>query len=453
MKILIVGCGKIGATLLKNLVDEGHDVVAIDSDVSVLEEVTNVHDVMSICGNGADSDVLEEAGAVDADIFVAVTGSDEFNMLACFLAKKMGAKYTVARIRKAEYNDRSLDFLRRNLELDLAINPERLAAHELFNIHKFPSAVKIESFSRRQFEMIEIRLGEESALDGMALSHLREKYEAQVLVCCVRRGEEVYIPDGNFVLKSQDRIGITAPPAQLQKFLRELALLKRRARSVMILGASRTALYLAELLLSIGASVKIIEVDEARAAEACEALPRATVIHGDGASQELLLEEGLSEMDAFAALTGFDEENILLSIFAASRGVEKTIAKVNREEFASLAEKLGVDTVISPKQLVGDTLTSFVRALENSRGSNVELLYKVMDEKVEAMEFKVIDDARLVGIPLKTLNLKKNVLIAGIVRERKSIAPTGESVFCAGDRVIVIAPGGAHFSDLSDILA
>ncbi|MBQ2730389.1 MAG: Trk system potassium transporter TrkA [Clostridia bacterium] len=453
MKILIVGCGKIGATLLKNLVDEGHDVVAIDSDVSVLEEVTNVHDVMSICGNGADSDVLEEAGAADADIFVAVTGSDEFNMLACFLAKKMGAKYTVARIRKAEYNDRSLDFLRRNLELDLAINPERLAAHELFNIHKFPSAVKIESFSRRQFEMIEIRLGEESALDGMALSHLREKYEAQVLVCCVRRGEEVYIPDGNFVLKSQDRIGITAPPAQLQKFLRELALLKRRARSVMILGASRTALYLAELLLSIGASVKIIEKDEARAAEACEALPRATVIHGDGASQELLLEEGLSEMDAFAALTGFDEENILLSIFAASRGVKKTIAKVNREEFASLAEKLGVDTVISPKQLVGDTLTSFVRALENSRGSNVELLYKVMDEKVEAMEFKVVSDARLCGIPLKSLNLKKNVLIAGIVRERKSIAPTGESVICAGDRVIVIAPGGARFSDLSDILA
>ncbi len=453
MKILIVGCGKIGGTLLQNLVAEGHDIVAIDSSAAVLEEVTNVYDVMSICGNGADSDILEEAGAAGADVFIAVTGSDEFNMLACFSAKKMGASYTVARIRKPEYNDRSLDFLRKNLELDLAINPERLAAHELLNLHKFPSAVKIESFSRRQFEMIEIRLGEDSALDGLRLCELRDRYEAQVLICCVRRGEEVFIPDGNFVLRSRDRLGITAPPAQLQRFLRELSVLKKRSRAVMILGGGSITRYLAQALLGIGASVKIIEKDAARAAELCEALPRATIICGDGADQELLLEEGLEEMDAFVALTGMDEENILLSVFAAARGVGKTIAKVNREEFITLAEKLGVDTVISPKHLVGDVLTSFVRALANSQGSNVELLYKLMDDRVEAMEFKVVEDPRLTDVPLKNLNLKKNVLIAGIIRERRPISPSGETVICAGDRVIVIALGDEHFSDLSDVLA
>lgn len=453
MKILIVGIGKIGSTLLASLVSEGHDIVAIDASASVLEETANVFDVMSICGNGADSDILEEAGVESADVFIAVTGSDEFNMLACFSAKRMGARHTVARIRKPEYNDRSLDFLRKNLELDLAINPERLCAHELFNLHKFPSAAKIESFSRRQFEMIEIRLKEDSALLGMSLAALRAKYEAKVLIPCVHRGEEVFIPDGSFVLEAGDRIGILATPAELTRFLRELSVFKKRARNVMILGGGSVSQYLADALLSHGASVKLIEKDQKRAAELCEALPKAVVICADGASQELLLEEGLAGMDAFVALTGMDEENILLSIFASAHGVEKVIAKVNREEFISLAEKLGVDTVVSPKRQVSDLLVRYVRALNNSRGSSVELLYKLMDERVEALEFNAARDARLCDVPLKELPLKKNVLIAGIVRERRALSPTGESVICAGDRVIVIAPAEAHFSDLSDILA
>ena len=223
MKILIVGVGKIGGILLASLAKEGHDIVAIDASASVLEEVTNVYDVMSLCGNGADSDVLEEAGAADADVFIAVTGSDEFNMLACFSAKRMGAKYTVARIRKPEYNDRSLEFLRKNLELDLAINPERLSAHDVFNILKFPSALKIESFTRRHFEMVEIRLKEDSVLAGLSLAELRTKYPARVLISCVRRGEEVFIPTGAFRLEAQDRIGILAPPQEVQRFLRSLS--------------------------------------------------------------------------------------------------------------------------------------------------------------------------------------------------------------------------------------
>lgn len=451
MRILIAGCGKIGSTLLASLESEGHDVVAIDSSAEVLSEITNVHDVMSICGNGADSDVLIEAGAADADLFLAVTGSDEFNMLACFLAKKLGAHRTVARIRAPEYNDDSLQFLRKTLELSSAINPERLAAHELSNILRFPSAVKIESFARRRFEMIEIRLKEDSVLDGIALNELREKHRAQVLICAVKRGEDVFIPDGNFVLRAGDRLGITAPRTELPKFLSALGILQKKSRNVMILGGSRISLYLAEKLLADGCSVKIIEKDRERAELLCEALPGATIIVGDGAEQELLIEEGLDTMDAFVALTGMDEENLLLCVFAANHGVKKTIAKVNRDEFAAMADKLGVDTVISPRHLTSDVLLTYARALQNSMGSNVELLYQLMDGEVEALEFNVVDDARLTNIPLKDLSLRKNVLIAGIVRDRRTIVPTGDAVIKAGDRVVVIA-SGERLSDLSDIL-
>ncbi len=452
MKIVIVGCGKIGATLVQTLVAEGHDIVVIDSDAAVLASITNVYDVMSICGNGADSDVLIEAQAARADLFICVTGSDEFNMLACFLAKKLGADKTIARIRNPEYNDDSLVFLRENLELSSAINPDKLAAHELFNILKFPSAVKIESFSRRALEMIEIRLKDDSALDGVKLSGLREKYKAQVLVCCVQRGEDVYIPDGNFVLKSGDRIGITATPSELQKFLRQLSVLKKQSRNVMIVGGGVTTRYLAEKLLSIGCEVRIIEQNEERATELCEALSDAVIICANGADQEVLLEEGLHSVDAFVALTGMDEENILLCTFAASHGVEKTIAKVNREEFIPLAEKIGVDTVISPEHIISDVLASYARALQNSLGSNVEMLYKLMDSTVEALEFNVRATEGLTEVPLKELSLKKNVLIAGILREGKTIVPTGDACILPGDRVVVIA-AEQKLGDLSDILA
>lgn len=451
MKIIIVGCGKIGGTLLSSLVSEGHDIVAIDADATVLNEITNVYDVMSICGNGVDSDILEEAGVADADLFLAVTGSDEFNMLSCFLAKKLGAIHTIARIRSPEYNDRSLTFMRTQLELTMSINPELLAAEELFNLLKFPSALKIESFSRRYLEMIELMLKPDSLLDGLKLSELRSRYKAKVLVCCVRRGDEVYIPDGNFVLRGGDRIGITAAPTEIQRFLRAVGLLKKQAKNVMILGGSRTAQYLADMLLSIGCDVKIVEKDEKRATELCEALPKAVILHGDGAQQELLLEEGLPSLDAFVSLTGMDEENILLSIFATSHNVPKVIAKVNRDELTAMAHKLGVDTVISPKKAIADLIVSFARALQNSVGSNVETLYKLMDGDVEALEFNVREDPRLTGIPLKNLKLRDHILIAGIIRDRKTVIPGGNDTILSGDRVVVIA-AGQRLSDLSDIL-
>ncbi len=451
MKIILVGCGKIGTTVVERLVEEGHDIVAIDSDPAILTEITNVHDVMSICGNGADSDILLEAGVQKAELFVAATGSDELNMLSCFLARRLGAQNTIARIRNPEYNDKSLGFLREQLELSLSINPDLLAAQELFNILKFPSAVKIETFSRRNLEMVELRLKPDSALDGLKLSELRETYKAKVLICCVKRDDTVYIPDGNFVLKSNDRIGITAAPVEIQKFLRALGLLKKQARNVMLLGGSRTARYLAEMLLDIGCHVKIIEQDERVATELCEALPDAVVIHGNGAQQELLLEEGLPSLDAFVSLTGMDEENILISIFAASQNVSKVIAKVNRDELTAMAQNLGLDTLVSPKAIVSDLLVSYARALQNSLGSSVETLYKLMEGDAEALEFKVTDDPRLVNIPLKDLSLKPGTLIAGIIRNRKTVIPGGNDVILPGDRVVIVA-AGQRFSDLSDIL-
>ena len=404
MNIIIAGCGKIGTTILSNLVLEGHDVVIIDDDANVVSNLSNIYDVIGVCGNCADCNVLSEAGAEKAELFVSVAGSDELNMLACFMARKMGAKHTIARIRNPEYNDDSLMFMRKNLEISMAINPELLTAQEIYNILKFPSAMKIENFSRRNFEMIELRLKEGSVLDGMSLMQMREKYKAAFLVCVVQRNGEVIIPDGNFVLKSGDSIGITAKPTELQRLLRETELLKRQARSVMILGGSTTAYYLAKLLISSGTEVKIIEEDKRRCRELSEKLPKATVILGDGAQQELLLEEGIRSVDAFVALTGIDEENILISFMASSFDVSKIVVKVNREELFPMAGKLGLDSIASPKNIIAGMLVRYARALQNSLGSKVETLYKLMDGDAEALEFIVNnEDPHITQIPLKQL--------------------------------------------------
>lgn len=451
MNIIVVGCGKIGSTILASLVSEGHDVVALENNPAVLEEITNIYDVMGVCGNGADCETLEEAGVDKAEMFVAVTGSDELNMLSCFLAKKMGAKHTIARIRNPEYNDRSLGFMRQQLNLSMAINPELLAAQELFNILKLPSAVKIEYFSGRNFEMVEMRLKQDSRLDGIRLNELRSKYHTQVLICAIQRGDQIYIPDGNFRLQSGDKISLTATPSEIQKLLKSIGVLQKQARNIMILGGSKTAYYLAKMLTATGNNVKIVDKNRDRCRQLCEDLPKAVIINGDGAQQELLLEEGLRSMDAFVALTGMDEENILISIFAASQNVSKVISKVNRSEFAYMAEHLGLDCIVSPKEITSDILVRYARALKNSMGSNVETLYKVLDGRAEALEFKVRAESKIVQKPLKDLHFKPNTLIAGIIRGRKTIIPTGEDMILPDDKVVVLA-ANQRLHDLSDII-
>ena len=439
MNIIIVGCGKVGVSILSSLVAEGHDVTAVDSSAEVIEELTNVYDVMGVCGNGVDYETLEEAQVEQAELFVASTKSDELNMLSCFLAKKMGAKQTIARIRNPEYNDSSLSFVRQQLDLSMSINPE------------LPAAVKIETFSRRNFEMIELRIKEGSMLNGVKLKDLSKKFQAKVLICVVQRKEQVYIPDGNFQLQSGDRIGVTASPEEIEKFLWTLGILQKRARKIMILGGSKTAYYLAKLLTDMGNTVKIIEEKEERCLELCDALPKATVIHGNGTQQELLLEEGIRGQDAFVALTGIDEVNILISIFASSLNVPTVISKVNRDEMVAIAENLGLDMIVSPKKTVANILVQYARALENSKGSNVETLYKLVDGKAEALEFNVREDARLVRIPLKDLRFKSNILIAGIIRGRQTIVPGGSDEILPGDKVIVLA-ADHRLNDLSDVI-
>lgn len=451
MNVIVVGCGKIGAAIISSLSAEGHNLIAMDTDRAALSEVTNVYDVMGVCGNGADCEALMEAEVEKAELLIAVTGSDEFNMLSCFLAKRLGAKNTIARIRNPEYNDQSLGFMKDQLDISMTINPEKLAAEALFNILKLPSAVKVEPFARRKLELIELRVKEDTVLDGIRISDLRDKYKENFLVCVVKRGENVYIPDGSFTLKAGDRIGITATPIGIHKLLNSMGVLRRGARNVMILGASRTAYYLAYMLTAAGNQVKIVDKNIEQCRKFSDALPKAMVIHGDGAHQELLLEEGLHDLDAFVSLTGMDEENILVSIFASSQNVPKVIAKINRDELALMAENLGLDSIISPHKTISDVVVRYARALKNSLGSSVETLYKLMDGEAEAVEFTVIDDSRIVNIPLSNLKMQKSILIAGIIRGRKTFIPTGNDCIMAGDRVVVISEN-RKLNDISDIL-
>jgi len=451
MKIIIVGCGKIGKSLIESLVSEGHDVAVIDKDPSVIEDATNTFDVIGLCGIGTDCEVLAEAGAARADIVISVTGSDELNMLSCFIARTLGAKNTVARIRDREYNDKSLGFMAGHLQLSMAINPEMATAHNITNILRFPSAINIDTFDSNKFEIVEMILGEKSPLAGMNMIDLRKRSPGKFLICAVLRKNEIIIPDGRFVLEDGDRIALTAAPNEIGKLLRSFDLITRKTKSVMILGASRIAYYLSSNLLAAGTKVTVIDKDEARCAEFAESLPGVTVIHGDGANQDMLVEEGLGQTDAFVSLTGYDENNILISYFATSQNVPKVISKVNRPEFYPIAGKLGIDTIISPIQTVADEMLRYARALQNSVGSNVEKLYKIMDGKAEALEFNVRPDFKHAGKALKEIKFKHNILIAGILRNRKPIVPSGNDVILPGDKVIVIAANHRLY-DLSDII-
>ncbi len=452
MNIIVAGCGKIGTAIISTLIAEGHDVTALDNSDSVINEITNIYDVIGVCGNATDCEVIEEAGVHKADLFVCVTGSDELNMLSCFLAKRMGAKHTVARIRNPEYNDRSLGFMKNELNLSMAVNPEQLMAQELYNILKLPSAFKVEYFSRRNLEMIELRLKPESPLCGKKLFKLREKQKIEFLIGAVLRQGKVIIPDGNFELQAGDVISITAVPSDMQKLLKSFGVLKRESRNIMLLGGSRTAYYLAKLLLASGNDVRIVEKDLSVCEHLSELLPGAIMIHGDGLQQELLLEEGLRSLDAFVALTGMDEENILISIFAGSQNVPQVISKINRSEMVAMAEKLGIDCIVSTKSVTSDIVLRYTRALENSRGSSIETLYKLMDGKAEAVEFKVGEGSPVTETPIKDLKIKPGVLIAGIIRPgKKASIPTGDDIIREDDRVIILA-AEHKISSLQDII-
>ncbi|MBQ1411469.1 MAG: Trk system potassium transporter TrkA [Oscillospiraceae bacterium] len=452
MRIILVGCGKIGVALLSVLVAEGHDVVAMDSRSDLLETMNDRYDVMCVSGSGADCEALLEAGVEKTDLLIAVTGSDELNMLICYLARRQGAKHTIARIRNPQYNDKSLGFLREQLGLSMPINPEFLTAQEIHHILKLPAASKVETFSRRNFEMVEIRLKEDSPFVGHKLEDLRGRFKAMFLVCAVQRGNEVVIPRGDYVLEIGDRIGITADRVELWKLFKTIGLAKKQARNVLLLGGSRIAFYLSKLLLNSGSNVKLIDTDKATLHKFSDVYPAIETELGDGTHPEVLQEARLQDQDAFVCLTGMDEENILAAYYARAQHVGQVIAKVNIDEMAKMAAQMGLENVVSPKAVVVSVVLRYVRALQSSMGSSsIENLYQLMDGKAEALEFIVSNEAAYTGIPLKDLRLKKNILIAGLLRDRKAIIPAGNDMILPGDRVVVIA-GQQRLNTLADIL-
>lgn len=452
MRVIVVGCGKVGKSILESLAAERHAVVAIDNDPSVISLVTNTYDVMAVCGNATSREMLNAAEVSKCDLFIAVTQSDEVNMLSCFLAKKMGAKHTVARIRESEYNEEGLEFLNKQLELSMALNPEQLMAESLFDLLKLPSAVSVDNFAGKKIQILELIVKDNSKLGGVALFDLRKKCPVQFLACAVKRQGVAVIPNGSFVLQEGDKVAFMVKCSDSHKFLKAIGLVRKQGKDVILLGGSSTAYYLAKLLSANNYSVKVLEKDENRCEDFAEKVSEnVSVVCGDGTNQDLLLEEGIRSTDAFVALTGKDEENILVSCYALSQQVPKVISKVSHGELAVLAERLGLDCVVSPQKIVADVLTRYARALNASGNSQMETLYTLMDGAVEASEFAVLPNCGVIGTPLKDLKLKSNLLIAGIIRGKETFVPTGDDAILEGDKVIVVATN-SHLYDLSDVL-
>ncbi len=447
MKIVIVGDGKVGATLAEQLSGEDHDITVIDRRAEALRQTSELLDVMVVEGNGATLEVQLEAGVDSADLVIAVTSTDELNLLACLIAKKAGARHTIARVRSPEYS-RDLGFIKEELGLSLAVNPELATATEIARLLRFPSAIQVDTFSKGRVELLQIRIPK--ALVGLKLKDM-SRFRAKVLICAVERGDAVHIPDGRFQLKEGDRISFVASAADSAAFLQQIGFVSSPIRQVMLVGGGRIGFYLASQLLSRGMAVTIVESDRTRCEELSDQLPQATIIHGDGTNQQLLLEEGLAHMDAFAALTGIDEENILMGLYAASRSKAKIITKINRTTFQDVIGKLDLGSVFYPRYIAAEQIVRYVRAMQNSYGSNVETLYQIVGSRVEALEFRVSHNARLCGIPLEKLQLRKNLLVASINRKGQILIPRGSDTIEPGDTVVVVTTSRG-LKDLNDIL-
>jgi len=453
MKIIIVGNGKMGAALAAQLSAENHDITIIDSDSQVLGQTTEILDVMSVTGNGASMATLREAGAEDADLLIAATGRDEINLLACLTARKLGATHTIARNRNPEYAEQFI-VMREELGLSLTVNPEYAAAQEAYQLLQFPSFLKRESFAKGRVEIVAIPVEERAKLDGIPLYKLYERAGVNVLVCAVERGEGVHIPGGSFVLRGGDTIYVTAVLQNLARLIRNLGLVERKVKSVLMIGGSQIALYLARRCLDSGISVKIIERDHNRCVKLAEALPEATVIEADGARQDILNAEGVRYYDAMITLTGMDEENLVLSILAGRMGVGKVITKINRIEYTDVFRKLGIGSIISPKGLCCTDIVRYVRAMTSASGiESMVTLHSIVDGKVEALEFRAGADTRHCGEPLKSIPLKSGILISCIVHQGRTLLPKGDTCFYPGDTVIVVTAWNQTINDLDNIFA
>lgn len=450
MNIIVVGCGKVGTTLAKQLIQEEHNVSVIDTNRNVVNLFSNSFDAMGVVGNGASYSVQIEAGIETAHLLIAVTGSDELNLLCCLIARKAGNCKTIARVRNPIYN-KEVRFIKEELGLSMVINPEYEAASEISRLLRFPSAIEINTFYKGRLELLTFMVEEGSILHDMQVKEIRSKLKVDILICTVERGEEVIIPDGELRLLEHDRVSIIASHKNAIDIFMKIGLVHKSVKSTMLIGGGAISYYLATQLLKNGISVKIIEENKKRCEHLTELLPKAMIIHGDGTDKELLLEEDLTEMQSFASLTGIDEENVLLSLYAHSKINGKIITKVNRIDFDEVLDTLDLGSIIYPKYITSQYILQYVRAMSNSIGSNVETLYKIKKDRAEALEFHVTEESGLIGIPLEKLDLKKNLIICSIMRNGSVITPKGQDSIMAGDHVIIVTTN-VGLQDLSDIL-
>ncbi len=451
MNIIIVGCGKVGHKLVEQLShEEDHDITIVDIRPAVVQKVVNEYDIMGVAGSATDIDTLNETGVDKADVLIAVTGSDELNLMICLLAKKLGDCKTIARVRKPEYF-KAISFLKEELGLAMIVNPEHAAASEIARALRFPSAIKIDTFAKGRVEILKFEVPEKNVLDNMKVMDIYAKLGSTILVCGVERGEEAFIPSGNFVMKAGDLISIVGSIKDVGQFFKKIDVRTGRVKDALIVGGGDTAYYLAKQLLQTGIDVKIIEQKQERCDELFQLLPGATITHGDGTDNKLLMEEGLERFSSFISLTNIDEENVLLSLYAKSQTDGKVITKINRIEYGNVIGELQLGTTIYPKNITAEYIVRFVRATKNSLGSNIETMHFILDGKAEALEFRIRDNSPISNKRIEELDLKDNILIACINHGGKIIAPRGRDVILPGDTVIIITLKEG-FKDISDIL-
>lgn len=439
MKIIIAGAGKVGGTLAKILTSEGHDITIIDTDSKVIDRISNSVDVIGVVGSATSSDVLKEAGAETADMLIAATEVDEVNMVCGISARKLGTPNVVARVRETEYLKQET-FLQETLGLSFIINPEFESAKEISRMLRFPGALKVEEFAKSAAEILEYKVRSESKCDGLQLSKFSESFKAKALVCAVERDGKGIIPRGDFVLKAGDRISIIGSQKELRKLFAGMGEYKKPARDVVIMGGGRIAIYLAQLLQENSINVSIIEHDPERIDAVTDMAPQAKVIYADATKSEVLSEEHIGSADAFVALTGDDSDNIITSLLASRMGVEKIVTKIDSTHYAELID---IDSEVVPKLVIADQIARYVRAISNSsRAGSIESLYRIAESNAEAVEFLVAENSRCIGIPLKDLKLKSNVLVAALVRNGKTMIPDGSTQIAAGDHAVIVTTPG-----------
>ena len=449
MNIIVVGAGKIGFTLTQYLTREGHDVTVIDRNPDRITLVNTTLDAISISG-AVDLELLKLAGVATADLLIAATNSDESNILCCMMGRKLGVKHTIARVRRQDHFE-AVMLLRDELGLSMTINPEYDAAGEISRVLRFPSAAKVEPFAKGQAELVEFRLGEDNPLCGLTLKNFHGRFDRGTLICAVRRGDQVHIPGGDFVLRAGDSVNVVGAPKHIHAFFKAMAIFKKGARNVMVVGGGMVGIYLCRQLLGMGIRVKVVEKDPDKCRLFKDALPKAEVICADGSRPNILEEEGLRGMDALVSVTGSDEINIILGAYARSAGVGKAVAKVNEDSLLSVAENLGLEEPVQPRYITAQQVLQYVRSMENASGSSgVEMLRRILDGKLEVLEFRAGTASPCVGVPLKDLPTRADVLVAAIIRDGKCLIPGGSDEIWAGDSVLAVTTkrGMARLEDI-----